>query len=190
MGGVVKMDNNRFFIDIPGLMELESQKKWLDTLIILENKNKNSNVKVEYLTRYLAQCCFLLSEWDFYSIGNHNDFLFVQKKLIELIKENEKIQDYKFKFIYGYFASLVPYIFTFNHEEEKLIEERAKIELKEIYEKNKNCLIYKFFYLGTNNFKKRSRNKVAIQLKNEINYIFPPKSYVEEYFNSLVYVDE
>lgn len=152
---------------------------------MLERKTKE-NCDADYLTMYLAELCFILTEWNFYAIVNESDFLLIKNKLAVIIKENDKILNYKYKFIYGYFARMFPYIFTNNFDEEKKIEEITKKILKEIYENNKNSLIYKYFYLGTNSSNKKERNKVHSKLIEEVESIFPPKTYVEEYFNSSI----
>lgn len=178
------MINKNFFIELEELEIIEQQKRWIDTITLLEHKTKE-NDDVRYLTRYLAQLCFILSEWDFYVIGNKSDFLLVKNKLAVLVKENDKIFDHKYKFVYSYFASSFPYIFTPYFKEEKKIEENAKKNLKEIYENNKNCSIYKYFYLGTNSLNKKERNILHAKLIEEVDSIFPPNTYVEKYFNSL-----
>lgn len=116
------MNDKNFFIKIEELEILDQQKRWKDTITLLERKTKE-NRYVDYLTRYLAELCFILTEWNFYAIGNESDFLLIKNKLAVLIKENDEILNYKYKFIYGYFSSMFPYIFTNNFDEEKKIEE-------------------------------------------------------------------
>lgn len=180
------MKRQRYFIEIDKLIELEKDNKLIDTIELLENEVERNNDSPEYLNRYLAQGCLLLSQWEFYSVGSSDEYRTLKRKLVEFIYEHRDNTCDRYRFIYSYFASVNPNIFTFDPREENRIEKEARRLLRSIYINNKDNLVYKYFYLGQSIINKRRRNRLYEKLREEVNIIFPPETYVEEYFNSMI----
>lgn len=177
--------SERFFIKIKNIKYLANEFNMLDTINYLNELILKSDFNVQVINYYIAECCFVLSNFEFYSSGTNEDYIRIKKEFLEFIKNNSSYFDTKTKFILGYFMGVMPNIFTFNIDNELEIENNGKKILEEIYYSNKDNLIYKFFYYGTKN-KKNATKKIAKLLCKDVDDIFPMDSNIEEYFNSII----
>lgn len=177
--------SERFFIEIKNIKYSANEFNMSDTINYLNELILKNNFDVQFINYYIAECCYVLSNFEFYSFGTNEDYKKIKKELLEFIKNNSSYFDAKTNFILGYFMGVMPNIFTFNIDNELEIENKGKKKLEEIYFSNKDNLIYKFFYYGTKN-KKNVTKKIAKLLCKDINDIFPMDSNIEEYFNSII----
>lgn len=177
--------SERFFIKINNIKKLETEYNMLDTINYLNELILKSDFNVQVINYYIAECCYILSNFELYSFGTNEDYKRLIKELLDFIKDNSLFFDTKTKFILGYFMEVMPNIFSFNNDNELEIENNGKKILEEIYNNNKDNLIYKFFYYGTKS-KKNTTKKIAKSLCNDVDNIFPMDSYIEEYFNFII----
>lgn len=172
---------------VSGLNELEQSGKWFEAIELLKSKTDRNNPVFSTYSILAAECWLVLSDWNFYSIGNKTDFDRIRWELndaFEVCKINfSEMPNYNF--LFGYFISMFPEFFEMDDNQTINGTIIGNQMLKTAYEKDPEQLIYELFYRGTMN-NDRKYKECRKRIKKLTNFYFPNNTAIEEYFRSVL----
>ena len=190
MLGLERGDIVKSFLVVQGLLELEKAEKWDQAKTLLYNLWYSDKGNVDKLCRVIAECWFVLTEWNCCIQNSTLSFASFKETLIEVMQYGIKHfpSDANFLCMSGYMISLFPDFFYRDNSDEQYSkwEQKGNDMLRLATHIAPNNLICKILYLGTQPNALKEYLKAKIELAPRINSIFSGHTAVEDYFKDIL----
>lgn len=177
------------FVEIAELELLEQNEHWGKAIDLLYKLWQNDKMNSANMCRVIAECWYVMAEWDCSINKDELDYQSIKKILIEttIYGLENNVSDVNFLSFGGYMILMFPYFFYEGNDSSfyDLWENRGKEMLLSAVCDYPDNLIAKVFLLGT----KESSN-TYIEAKNELadrlEEYFPNNTAVEQYFKDVL----
>ena len=181
----------RIFIELADLLELERAERWGEARKLLYDLWNGDKGNVKKLCRLIAECWYVLIEWDCCIQNQRLSYDIFQQTLITSMQYGLSSChcDVTFLWMAGYMISLSPQLFCENGSDVACAawEQRGKHLLQLAVQLEPDNLIARVFYLGT-----QAISEEYLTLKAQVvpclKRLFPGDSAVELYFKDVLSV--
>ena len=179
----------RVFIELADLLELERAERWDDARKLLYDLWNSDKGNVKKLCRLIAECWYVLIEWDCCIQNQQLNYDTFQQTLMKAMEYglSNCHDDATFLWMAGYTLSLSPHLFCKNGNDAAYAawEQRGKRLLQSAVQLEPDNLIAKVFYLGTQTISEEYLTLKA-QVAPCLEQLFPGDSAVEVYFKDVL----